>query len=254
MKLRVLGAYGGELGSYRNSSYLFEDARVLLDAGCASQVLTVEEIRKLRAVVLTHPHADHISSLPFMLDVRIGAGTLDVYALRETIAALRIHIFNNKIWPDFERIPDPRHPLLRYHEIEREKPLDLDDLRFTPVPVDHTVPTVGYVIENGKSSVVFSSDTGPTRRIWEVAARTENLKAVIVEVSFPERLDRISTLSKHLSTVTIRDELAKLPQAVPTFLNHLKPAFLEELHRELAPIMAERANVRLLDQDLTYDF
>lgn len=253
MKVRVLGAYGGELGPYRNSAYLFDDA-MLLDAGGASPAMTVEDVRRLKAIVLTHAHADHIASIPFLLDVRIGFDTLDIWGLRETIAALRIHVFNNKIWPDFERIPDPRHPLLRYHEVEREKPFELGGLRINPVAVDHTVPTVGYVVEDEGGAVIFSADTGPTGRIWEVAARTERLKAIMIEVSFPERLDRIATLSKHISTLTIRDELDKLPAGVPVFLNHLKPAFIEEIRRELAPVLVERPGVRYLEQDETYEF
>lgn len=253
MRVRVLGAYGGELGPYRNSAYHFENG-ILLDAGGASAALTAEEIRGLKSVVLTHSHADHIASLPFLLDVRIGQGTLDIYALRETIAALRIHVFNNKIWPDFERIPDPRHPLLRYHEIEREEPLELDGLKFTPIAVDHTVPTVGYLISDGRGTITFSGDTGPTRRIWELTAKVKDLRAIFIELSFPARLDRIATLSKHFSTVTIRDELEKLPDGVPTIIYHLKPAFIDEIKEELAPLLAERPNIALIEQGRTYTF
>lgn len=254
MKVRVLGAYGGEIGPYRNSAFLLNEGRVLLDAGGASSAMTVEEARALQAIVLTHAHADHIASIPFLLDVRIGYATLDVYGLRETIAALRVHIFNNKIWPDFERIPDPRQPLLRYHEIEREKPLTVEGIRFFPVGVDHTVPTVGYIISDERGTFAFSGDTGPTKRIWEVVRATENLKAVWLEISFPERLDRIATLSKHLSTRTIGDEIAKLPPRVPVYLYHLKPGFLDEMARELGPIMAERPGMKLVQQDQTYVF
>src|SRR5205823_3824619 len=123
----------------------------------ASSALSVDEVRALKGVVITHAHADHISSIPFLLDVRIGAESLHIYGLRETIAALRIHVFNNKIWPDFERIPDPRHPLLHYHEVERERPFELGGLRFTPIAVDHTVPTVGYLVSDGRSTVLFSA-------------------------------------------------------------------------------------------------
>lgn len=253
MKIRVLGAYGGELGPYRNSSFLL-DRSLLIDAGSASQVLTLDEIRELKAIVLTHAHADHIASIPFLLDVRIGHDTLDIYGLRETIAALRIHVFNNKVWPDFERIPDARHPLLRYHEIEREKPFEVQGLRLKPIPVDHTVPTVGYFVSDARSTVLFSADTGPTKHVWDVAAHAENLRAIVLEVSFPERLDRISTLSKHISTVTIRDELDKLPRGVPVFINHLKPAFVEEIKQELAPILYDRPHVRLIEQDGTYEY
>jgi ribonuclease BN (tRNA processing enzyme) len=254
MRCRVLGAYGGELGPYRNSAFLLDDC-VLIDAGGASGALGLAETHALRAIVLTHAHADHIASLPFLLDARIGCETLDVYALRETVAALRIHIFNNKIWPDFERIPDPRRPLVRFHEIEREKPFSLERLRFTAVAVDHTVPTVGYFVEDERAAVLFSADTGPTRRIWELAHKVERLRSIVLEVSFPERLERIAQLSRHLSTQSVRAELEKLPHGVPVLLNHLKPACLEELHRELEPVLrAGKRDVKLIVQDRTYDF
>jgi len=253
VKVRVLGAYGGELGPYRNSAYLFDNG-VLLDAGGASSALDIDEVRAIKAIVLTHAHADHIASLPFLLDVRIGCGALEVYALRETIATLRVHMFNNKIWPDFERIPDPRNPLLRFHELERERPLDLEGLRFLPVPVDHTVPTVGFVISDSRSSIVFSGDTGPTRRIWELAVKADNLRAALIEVSFPERLDKISVMSKHLSTASVRDEIEKLPPDLPIVLYHLKPAFIGEIAAELSPLISLRRGVKIIEQDRTYDF
>ena len=253
MRVRVLGAYGGELGPCRSTAYLF-DGGVLLDAGGASAALSLEETRALKAVVLTHSHIDHVASLPFILDARIGAPTLEVHALRETIAALRIHIFNNKIWPDFERIPDPRSPLLRFREVERERPLEIAGLRFLPIAVDHTVPTVGYSVEDERCTLLFSADTGPTRRIWELAHKIERLRAIFLEVSFPERLERIAQMSKHLSTVSVRAEIAKAPDGVPIHLQHLKPAFLEELLRELEPLVAGKRPVKLLRQDHTYEF
>lgn len=253
MKITVLGAYGGELGSHRGSAYLFENG-VLLDAGGASGAMTLDEVRSLKAIVLTHAHADHISSIPFLLDVRIGYEALPIYALRETIAALRIHVFNNRIWPDFERIPDHRNPLLRYVEIEREKEFELHGVRFLPVGVDHTVPTVGFIISNEGGSIVFSGDTGPTRRIWELARSTEDLRAALVELSFPARLDRISTLSKHFSTLSIRGELEKIAPEIPVIIYHLKPAFIDEIKAELEPIAAERGNLSLIEQGKTYEF
>lgn len=253
MKVRVLGAYGSELGRCRNTAYLLEGG-ILLDAGGASPALEKAEVRDLRACVLTHAHMDHIASLPFLLDARNGCGTLTVHGLRETILALKMHVFNDKIWPDFQKIPDPKHPLLRYHEIERERPFELAGYTFTPVAVDHTVPTVGYIVENGRSSVVFSADTGPTHRIWEALEGRGDVRAVFLEVSFPARLEKVTRQSKHLSTGMLRDELAKIPAGIPVFLNHLKPTFLDEIQRELAPILAEHPNVRMAEQDRVYDF
>jgi len=227
---------------------------VLCDAGGASAALTLPEVHAIRAVVLTHAHLDHIASLPFILDLRVGLGTLEVWALRETIAALRVNIFNNKVWPDFERIPDPKAPTLRFREVERERPFELEGLRFLPVPVDHTVPTAGYVIEDERAAVIVSGDTGPTRRIWEVAHKVDRLRAVLLDVSFPARLDKIAVLSKHLSTASVAAEIAKIPSGATVLIQHLKPAFLDELIRELDPLLRGKRPVALLRQDHTYEW
>lgn len=253
MKVRVLGAYGGELAGARSSAYLIEDG-LLLDAGGASAALSLEEARALEACVLTHAHLDHIASVPFLLDARIGGGTLTVHALEETIAALKAHVFNDLIWPDFQRIPDEKTPLLRYRAVAPERRFEIGALALTPVAVDHTVPTVGYVVSDGRSSAIFSADTGPTTRIWKVAAEIEDLKAILLEVSFPARLRHIAAESKHISTTTLAAELRKIGPRIPIYLNHLKPAFLDELRRELAPILAAHPNVRILEQDRVYDF
>jgi 3',5'-cyclic-nucleotide phosphodiesterase len=259
MRVRVLGAYGGEAGALRKSAYLLDD-RVLLDAGDACAGLTLEQMRDLAAVVVTHVHLDHVASIPFILDNRIGLAngktspSLPIHALRETISALRVHLFNDKLWPDFERIPDPRAPLLRYVEVERERPFQVEHLTFTPYAVNHTVPTVGYRVSDGSATVVFSSDTGPTHRIWEQLSLATDLRAIFLDVSFPARLDRIALQSKHLSTETLRGELSKIKPRVPIYLIHMKPPFLDEIGRELAAVRAERPEVELVEQGREYLF
>ncbi len=254
MKVRVVGSYGCELGPCRTSTYLIDD-RVLIDAGSACAGFTLEQTRAIEGVALTHVHLDHIASLPFLLDNRFGeAPPLHVYATREVIAALRVHLFNNKLWPDCERIPDPRTPVLRFVEISHERPFEVAGLMLTAYAVNHTVRTVGYHVSNGRGSIVFSGDTGPTDRIWEKVNEDANLRAIFLEVSFPSRLAKVAEISKHLCTVTLRREILKLPRGVPVYLNHLKPAFEQEIRREITPIAAEVPHLRFAEQDETYVF
>jgi ribonuclease BN (tRNA processing enzyme) len=253
MKVQVLGAYGGELGPFRSTAFLLRD-RVLLDAGGASGTLDLDAVRRVEAIVLTHAHLDHIASIPFLLDVRIGSPTLEVYAIGHTIEVLKAHLFNDRVWPDFTRIPDARNPLLRYHEIEAGRDFKVGDLRFRAAAVDHSIPTVGYFVFDGRSTVLFSADTGPTDRIWRTLSETRDVRAVFLEVSFPARLEGIARQSKHLSTSMVPGEVRKMPAGTPVLLNHLKPAFLDELHRELAPVLREHPNIRLAEQGRTYEF
>jgi Cft2 family RNA processing exonuclease len=252
MRLKVLGAYGAELGHRRCTSLLL-DGSVLLDAGSAAQGLTVQEVRSLTACVLTHSHIDHVKSLPLLLDARIGCQTLEVHATRETVAALRVHLFNDVLWPDLEAIPDANNPFIRFHVIDVEAPFTVDGITFTAVPVNHTVPTVGYLVKRDGGTLVVSGDTAETERIWELARAAPDVRAVILDLSFPKRLHQLGVVSKHLTTVNLEAELDKMPPGAVVYLSHLKPVFLDELLPELAEVQGRRPNVRLLEQDVTIE-
>ncbi|MDO8889712.1 MAG: 3',5'-cyclic-nucleotide phosphodiesterase, partial [Hydrogenophaga sp.] len=119
MKVRVLGCSGAIAHGCRTTSFLL-DHDVLIDAGTGVGDLTLDEMAQIDHVLLTHSHLDHVASLPLMLDAvaarRLSAGAqpLQVHALPGTIAALKAHIFNNLIWPDFSAIPSAERPLMRF--------------------------------------------------------------------------------------------------------------------------------------------
>jgi cAMP phosphodiesterase len=169
------------------------------------------------------------------------------------LTTVKLHLFNNDTWPDFTRIPNDLAPALRLNLIEPRQRYDSNGIRLTPIPVRHIVPTHGYVVEDDGGAVIFTSDTGPTEEIWEVANRTERLKAIIVEVSFPSRLQTVADVSLHLTPTTLAGELAKLKREVPVYLYHLKPSCLEELRDELAATTFAHP-VEELVQDATYRF
>ncbi len=254
MKWHVLGSFGGSSPECRMTSFLI-DGELALDAGSITQALPIEAQRCIRRVVLTHSHLDHTASIPFLVENTFNEPRegLEILVTPQVLRAVQYHLFNNDTWPDFTRIPSDLLPAVRLTQVMPRTPFETNGLRLTAIPVRHAVPTHGYVVEDGEGAVVFTSDTGPTEEVWEVANRLPNLRAVITEVSFPSRLQAVADDSLHLTPRTLAGELAKLRRDVPVYLYHLKPPFVEELRHELETTVLPRP-VEELRQGEVYDF
>lgn len=261
MKVEILGSYGGESIDCRMTCLLLNDA-IALDAGSLSQSLPIARQRLVHSIVLTHSHMDHISSLPFFVENVFGKlhEAVDIYASPATIYALRRHLFNNDIWPDFTRLPNHLLPVIRFHELQDEVPVVIGasgsvngfgGVRFTPIPVNHVVPTYGFLIEHDGATFLWSSDTGPTQRLWEIANRTENLKGIWVDASFDNSMQGIADVSGHLTPATMALELKKLERRVPILLHHLKPPCIEQIQKEVAAL--GNPDIGFLEQGRVYE-
>ncbi|HVR98361.1 MAG TPA: 3',5'-cyclic-nucleotide phosphodiesterase [Thermoanaerobaculia bacterium] len=233
---------------------LLVNGTIALDAGSLSQSLSVERQVEVRSILLSHSHMDHTNSLPFFIENVFGKteGAIDIYASSATIYAIRKYLFNNATWPDFTRLPNHLVPALRFQELESGEPLVIDGVRFTPIPVDHLVPTHGFLIEQDGAAVLWSSDTGPTQRLWEVANRTPNLKAVCIDTSFDNALQPIADVSLHLTPQTLEVELRKLQKKVPILLHHLKPPCIARIQEEVRQL--RNPDVHYLEQGKEYKF
>lgn len=232
------------------------DGELALDAGSLTQALALDEQQGVARIALSHSHLDHVASIPFLVEnvFADGSKTLEILLTPEVFQTVKGHLFNNDLWPDFTRIPSQLSPAVKLVQIEPRTPFTSNHLTLTPIPVNHTVPTCGFLVEErGGGAVLFTSDTGPTDEVWEWANRSENLKALIVEVSFPSRLQRVADVSLHLTPATLARELAKLRRHVPVYLYHLKPRHLEELRAELAKTSFPHP-VEELQQGKTYRF
>jgi ribonuclease BN (tRNA processing enzyme) len=241
------------------TSFLIDDT-VAVDAGAITRALAIDEQRKLRHVIITHTHMDHTSTLPFLIENSFGSSDqpVSIYCSKRGLAGVRRHLFNNDTWPDFTRIPNHMYPSVRFQEIELEQPfvisgLPSGDLEITAIEVNHIVPTTGLLMRQGSSSVIFTSDTGPTERIWEVANTTDDLAAIITECSFPNNLQEVADVSLHLTPATLALELAKIDRDVPIFIYHFKPPYLNELRGEIAATDLPHPVVEII-QDHVYDF
>jgi ribonuclease BN (tRNA processing enzyme) len=253
MKIQVLGGFGGESIDCRMTSLLIND-RVALDAGSLAQALAVDEQVKVHSIVLSHSHMDHTNSLPFFIENVYGKsnGAIRIHSSPATIYAIRKYLFNNATWPDFTRLPNHLLPAVQFEELADEVPLELDGVSFTPIPVDHLVPTHGFLLRQGRSAVLWSSDTGPTTRFWEVANQTPDLKALCIEVSFDNALQEIADVSLHLTPQTLERELDRLERKVPILLHHLKPPCIARICAEVRAM--RNPDIAFLEQGKTYEF
>jgi ribonuclease BN (tRNA processing enzyme) len=235
------------------TTFLLNDS-IALDAGSLAQALTMEEQLRVKHVIVTHSHLDHTCGLPFFSINVFGEITepVLVYGTRPVLTSLRKHMFNDVLWPDFTRLPSRRSPTLRFREINDGQRFTLEKLTFTPIPVNHLTPTVGLLIEDARSAVLFSSDTGPTELVWEIANRTKNLRAVITEASFPNEEEDLARASGHLTPELLERELQKLGRRVRVLITHFKPAHRSTLARQLRSIRSPK--VELLEQGKTYRF
>ncbi|RMH16228.1 MAG: 3',5'-cyclic-nucleotide phosphodiesterase [Acidobacteria bacterium] len=253
MKIEVLGGYGGESLGCRMTCLLIND-RIALDAGSLSQALSIERQVQVRSILLTHSHMDHTSSIPFFIENVFSRAerNIDIYTSSATVYAIRKYLFNNATWPDFTRLPNHLLPAVRFHELKDEVPFELGGVRFTPIPVDHLVPTQGFLIQQDGKAVLWSSDTGPTQRLWEVANETANLKAICIDVSFSNDLQHIADVSFHLTPRTLERELEKLDKKVPILLHHLKPPCIDAIRAEVKRL--NNPDIDFLEQGKVYEF
>lgn len=252
LKIKVLGASGSEVPG-KNCPAFLVDGTFLLDAGTVGLALNIREETSLKQILLTHAHFDHIKGIPFLLDnliVRNTGNTVTVMSGKEVIDALRENIFNDRIWPDFTRIPTPEKPVLKYRILSPSRPVDLNGHRVFIQKVHHTVPAYGYIIRQGNGkAVAYTGDTGPTDLFWRKMS-SHDVQCLIVEVSFPNRLGEFALVSGHLTPALLRKEIGKMSPCPPKiYVMHIKPQHHGEIEEEIA---AMRGNgVELLEEGST---
>jgi ribonuclease BN (tRNA processing enzyme) len=219
------------------TTLLVNDA-VAFDAGSLGFYGTPAEQARVRHVFLTHAHIDHLASLPIFLEnVSDDSGTCPtVFAPEPVLDVLRNDLLNDRLFPDFVRLSRDGPPLVRLEAVEPGRPVRAGGLTVTAVPVDHVVPTVGYLIDDGTAAIAFVTDTAPSDAIWEAANRTPNLKAVFLELTFPESVTWLARVAKHLTPSLFAAEVRKLRPGVPVHVIHLKARYRDQAVRELAAL------------------
>ncbi|MCL1926290.1 MAG: 3',5'-cyclic-nucleotide phosphodiesterase [Syntrophorhabdaceae bacterium] len=247
MKIKALGVSGSG-GSRHNSSSFLVDGVLLLDAGTVVGELSAKEENRIRHILLTHAHMDHMNGIPFLLASRAGSGTgtpVTVAGGKEVLGDIRRHIFNGRIWPDFSKIPSKESPLLLYKTLTQTRCCRIDGYTVAMERVNHTVPANGFIVANqAKKAVAYTGDTGPTDRFWKRMEEFD-VKALITEISFPNRFEKIARMSGHLTPAMLEEEIRKIsrpPEKI--FIMHMKPPFEREIRAEVRKL--RRKNLSIL--------
>lgn len=235
MKVRVLGCSGAIAKDCRTTSFLV-DSDVLIDAGTGVGDLTLDEMAAIHDVLLTHSHLDHVAALPLMVDSIAShrKTPLRIHALAGTIQALKAHIFNNVIWPDFSVIPSAHAPFISFHEIRVGQTLRFGDKYVEVLPAVHTVPAAGYAVTAGKGCWVFTGDTERNPALW-ARLNQLNVAMLVIETAFSNREKDLAKRSLHLSPMVLAEELDQIAKGknFPIYITHTKPAETEMIMSEI---------------------
>ncbi len=236
---------GGATPAQRLTCFLIDD-RVTVDAGSIGIALTDAQRHVVRDVIVTHPHMDHIASLPIFVDDLFGELTepVRIYATAEVIKLLKADVFNDTVYPKFDELKNQHGRVMEYVPFEINEQFTVAHLTVTAVPVNHIVPTVGLLLSDGKTTVAFSSDTAETEDFWQLVNRAERLDALFIEASFPDSMRTLAEASKHLTPTMLKHELGKLTHnGMDILAVHLKPAYRETVMKELDEIGIENLSV-----------
>lgn len=242
MELKILGCHGGESPKHRSTCFLLNE-HLAIDAGALTSGLELDKQAEVDHVLITHSHFDHVKDLATLADNIFGRRKkpVYVYSTRTTLRTLKRDFFNNRLWPDFTVLPNERSPTLKLVELPFNETVRIGQYRVMAVPVTHPVESVGYLVRDPSGTLAISGDTGPTERFWEAVNQAKDLRALLVEVSFPNSMQTLADVSKHLTPATLRTELRKVTQdGFPVMLYHLKPAFIPHIQRDLEPLLKER--------------
>ncbi|MGE5117090.1 MAG: MBL fold metallo-hydrolase [Betaproteobacteria bacterium] len=247
MKIRVLGCSGAIAAGCKTTAFLLDDD-VLVDAGSGVGDLTLDELFRIEHILLSHSHLDHILSVPLLADSvirhreELHRPPIQVHALPQTIEALRAHVFNGIIWPDFSRLPSAEQPVLRFVPFAQGDVLDLNGRRVEVLTAAHTVPAVGFAFEvpppaAGAASrwFVYTGDTGPNPALWQ-RLRGMDIAHLVIETAFSDEESGLAKISKHLCPAMLGRELAQLAGSVEVHITHIKPGEDEAVMSEIAAL------------------
>ena len=219
----------------RLTCFLIDDC-VAVDAGSIAIALSNEQRVTVRDIIVTHPHMDHIASLPIFIDDLYPTlkEPMRIHATPEVIELLERDVFNWNVYPRFSDLKNNYGPVMEYVPIPLGAPFKVAHLSVIAVPVNHIVPTIGLILSDGERSVAFSSDTAETEEFWKIVNDMKGLDALLIEASFPNRLAKLADVSRHFTPASLGQELKKLNHnGLDIMAVHLKPSYRDEIIEQL---------------------
>ena len=226
------------------------DNDVLIDAGTGIGDLALEDLDSIRHVFLTHAHLDHVAGLPMLAD-RVFDENFDVpltvYAREETLRAIQDHLFNDVIWPDFSRLPAPENPMLRYRVCGPGDTVTIGHRDFYAVDVMHSVPSLGFTVQNSGGAFAVSGDTKTNETLWPVLNACDDLRVLVIEVSFPDEMESLAMESGHYTPKSLTDDLKRLRHEPDIWLTGMKPGEESRIFEQVVRAAPSR-NIQMLSR------
>lgn len=253
MKIKILGCSGNFVGKHRTTAFLVNDS-FLIDAGTVTEAVSRRGLKKIKQVLISHTHIDHVKGLFPLVDelVMMGDYSVELISVPPILEIVTKNLLNNLIWPDFTVIPSASKAVIRLRGIPMEELTGLGQVSVKPVLMTHTVYTVGFVVREGERGFMFTSDTGPTKRFWEVAGEEKEIEFIIADVSFPDRLADLATISGHMTPSMLMEHIDRYDLGSRFFyVTHIKPVFAREIMAEIEA--SKRKNIGILRQGETLE-
>ena len=255
MKVRILGCSGGIGGRHLGTTAMLVDHDILIDAGTGVADLSLDELVRVDHVFITHSHLDHLAALPLMIDSVADRRSTPVivHATRATLEAIRKHVFNWEIWPDFSEISLREKAVMQYRAIRVGQKITLGERTVAVLPAEHSVPAVGYQLDSGTASLVYTGDTTVNDALWPRLKRIARLRYLIIECAFSNREKSLALASKHLCPSLLGAELARLASLPEIYITHLKPGQVELIMGEIEDCAGD-FKPRMLQNNQIFEF
>lgn len=255
MIFRVLGCSGSELGRNHPCSFQIGE-NILVDMGSAASRLALTEQSKITDIFLSHAHLDHTKDIAFFAEniFQTGSRPVKLRGTQNTLDKIRRNILNDEIWPNFAVLPQKVKPMLEYEPFEIQKEFSCGSLKVLAIDVNHPGGCEALFFQSSTGSILYTGDTGPTDKVWEeVNRRKSDMKAILLETSFPNRLSEVAQASGHHTPESFSHEIRKIHlDSVPIFVYHLKAPYQDETVKELKELIDHR--VRFLEPGMRIDF
>ncbi len=240
MKIKFLGAHNIESQSTKLLSLLIDDTLVL-DAGGLTSSLSIAAQLRLKAILITHQHYDHIRDIPAIaMNFFLHQQVISIYATAPVKEALSTHLLNGDLYPEFLEKPQEK-PTINFHEVKPYQKMQIEGYSILTLPVAHPGPSVGYQLTSAKGTALFyTGDTGSgLDSCWQYVSP----ELLVTEVTVPNRYEDFARESRHLTPRLLREELAsfqKLKGYLPRVITvHMNPALRAEIGAELAVVAKE---------------
>jgi cAMP phosphodiesterase len=225
-----LGCYGSDLENKKSISMLVSPS-IVIDTGSIMSSLDTDQLLAIKHVIITHCHFDHVKNLPIFADFMLSLGnhSFTVYTTENIMTQIMDHIFNDLVWPDFTRLPSRKSPTIKFQPIRFDEPFSIEGTEFLPIEVDHVVESLGFIIRHGGDTIAYSGDTGICSNFVDHINSDPSIKTICWETSFPNRLEKLATASKHLTPAMLAGELEKINRHCEIHTFHLKPNLEDEI-------------------------